>query len=324
VLRQSGVDLEIIVVDDCSPDGSMEVIRTFEDSRIRIFRHDRNRGLAAARNTGIEAAAGKYIAFLDSDDIAADGRLRVQSQFLETKPAVVMCGGAVECLDSEGNATGRRWHQELSHERLRALLLFANRFFVSTLMIRAEVAKQLLFRVDFAMAEDYEFNVRASDFGEVANLRSTLTHYRLNPNGLSATKKDLMDEYVLKIMQLQLARLGVATEAHELKTHFHLYALRVTPSVGELDKVEQWLQKLISANRESKIYDEAVMRSVCSAYWFEACTHASPNGFEVVQRYWRAELRDASGTSSGRMLKMLAKAALRRGAAARRGNFRAQ
>lgn len=77
VLSQSLKDIEIIVVDDCSPDKSMEIVRKYadNDSRIKIVEHDVNHGLMIARRTGYMAALGDFITFCDSDDTLAEGAL---------------------------------------------------------------------------------------------------------------------------------------------------------------------------------------------------------------------------------------------------------
>ncbi|MBT9369031.1 glycosyltransferase family 2 protein [Rhizobium sp. CSW-27] len=67
-LAQTGVSLEVVVVDDCSTDGTAELVRYFGDARVRLIEMDRNGGPGAARNAGIEAALGRWIAVLDSDD----------------------------------------------------------------------------------------------------------------------------------------------------------------------------------------------------------------------------------------------------------------
>ena len=70
VLRQSLSDIEIVCIDDNSPDESLSIVKDYaqKDSRIRILRHEENKGLGAARNTGIKNARGEYLFFLDSDD----------------------------------------------------------------------------------------------------------------------------------------------------------------------------------------------------------------------------------------------------------------
>src|SRR5215510_16423618 len=78
VLRQSRKDLEVIIVDDASTDNSLDQVCRSDDRRIKIIAHRVNRGAAAARNTGIRAARGNYIAFLDSDDLWAPNKLERQ------------------------------------------------------------------------------------------------------------------------------------------------------------------------------------------------------------------------------------------------------
>lgn len=86
VLNQSYQDFEIIIVDDASTDNTREMVGTFKDTRIRYLRHEKNRGEAAARNTGIGQATGKYIASQDSDDEWLPGKLEKQVMLLESSP----------------------------------------------------------------------------------------------------------------------------------------------------------------------------------------------------------------------------------------------
>lgn len=76
VLSQDGIDLEVIVVDDCSKDQTVAVISALNDPRIRIIRQPQNGGPSVARNTGFAAASGQWIAVLDGDDAFAPGRLQ--------------------------------------------------------------------------------------------------------------------------------------------------------------------------------------------------------------------------------------------------------
>src|SRR5688572_16958601 len=91
VVRQTFQDLEIIVVDDASNDDTAEVLAQFRDKRIKVIRHQTNRGGAAARNTGIRHSTFDYIAFLDDDDEWLPEKLAKQMAALLTSPPEVGC-----------------------------------------------------------------------------------------------------------------------------------------------------------------------------------------------------------------------------------------
>lgn len=82
VLAQTYQDWELIIVDDCSVDNTKSVIARYSDRRIRYFRQEENAGVAQARNIGIKLARGRYIAFLDSDDLWLMDKLRRQLSFM--------------------------------------------------------------------------------------------------------------------------------------------------------------------------------------------------------------------------------------------------
>jgi len=85
VINQSYVDWELLITDDCSQDYSVELIQKYTeiDHRIKLFSLNRNVGAAAARNNSLEKASGKYIAFLDSDDIWLNNKLECQLAFMK-------------------------------------------------------------------------------------------------------------------------------------------------------------------------------------------------------------------------------------------------
>lgn len=83
VVNQTFSDWELLIIDDCSPESMKDIAESFHDERIRYIRLLKNSGVAAARNTGIVQAKGRYIAFLDSDDLWLPEKLEKQIQFME-------------------------------------------------------------------------------------------------------------------------------------------------------------------------------------------------------------------------------------------------
>jgi len=89
VQAQTYRDFEIVVVDDGGTDGTFEVLSAWPE--LRLLRHARRRGVSAARNTGINAARGRWLAFLDSDDLWLPDKLARQISWLEGQPELLIC-----------------------------------------------------------------------------------------------------------------------------------------------------------------------------------------------------------------------------------------
>ena len=105
VLDQTHSNLELLVVDDGSPDDSADVVESMGDPRITVFRQD-NRGPCRARNSAIARAKGDYIGFIDHDDHWAPDKLEKQVAHLEANPTVGVSYGPSAFIDEDGNRMG--------------------------------------------------------------------------------------------------------------------------------------------------------------------------------------------------------------------------
>lgn len=107
VISQTYQDWEMIMVDDCSTDKSIKIAQRYaaEDSRIMVLQLEKNSGAAVARNTAIEAAAGRFIAFLDSDDKWLPHKLETQIQFMQDND-VAFSYAAYEKINEKGEVFG--------------------------------------------------------------------------------------------------------------------------------------------------------------------------------------------------------------------------
>ena len=114
IWNQSFKDIEIVIVNDCSPDKSMDIVRHYAeaDSRIKIIEHDVNHGLMMARRTGYMAAMGEFITFCDSDDTLADGALEsLYNKAIQTNADIV--SGVIEYIPTKGKRF--QWNNQLRY-----------------------------------------------------------------------------------------------------------------------------------------------------------------------------------------------------------------
>lgn len=121
VQKQTYENWEMIIVDDGSTDDSQEIVLQIaaQDARIRYYKNEKNMGVADTRNKAIALAQGRYIAFLDSDDLWKKDKLERQISYMESKQAA-FCYTACEVIDAEGNATGIQRHvpEQVSYKQL--------------------------------------------------------------------------------------------------------------------------------------------------------------------------------------------------------------
>lgn len=108
VLAQTYTNWEMIIVDDCSKDDTDAVVSRFSDPRIRYLKNEKNSGAAVSRNRALREAKGKWIAFLDSDDLWEPTKLEKQIRFMEEKNCHFSYTNYTE-IDDDGNSLGTVW-----------------------------------------------------------------------------------------------------------------------------------------------------------------------------------------------------------------------
>ncbi len=117
ILMQTWENWELLLIDDGSKDRTVEIARSFNDSRIRIFVDGRNRGLPARLNEAIDLASGKYFARMDNDDISFPERFSKQVEYLESHPEIDLLGTKALTFVAPGAATGifpfKQTHEEI-------------------------------------------------------------------------------------------------------------------------------------------------------------------------------------------------------------------
>lgn len=108
IINQSYMNWELIIADDCSTDNTVEIIKNYMDAdkRIKLFSLEKNSGAAVARNTAIKEARGKYLAFLDSDDLWDSEKLTVQINFMKKNNYSFTCTSYSK-VDEDGNTVGK-------------------------------------------------------------------------------------------------------------------------------------------------------------------------------------------------------------------------
>lgn len=211
VLAQDDIDLELIVVDDGSTDGTRDVLAGY-GKRLRLLRQA-NAGPAAARNRALALARGEYIAFLDADDLWLPGKLRAQLDYFARHPDIDVVYGhwirwnageppPASPPDTEGiDETASGW--------IYTGMLLDSMIHSITALVRRDVIDAIGgFDESLRTGEDYDFWLRVTRRYRVAKLKRTLALYRIHPASTTATERRENNEY--RVLERALQRFGHA------------------------------------------------------------------------------------------------------------------
>jgi len=212
ILNQTYSNFEFIIVDDCSIDSSVEIIKSyFYDQRIKYIGNSSNVGPTASRNKAIQIAQGEYIACQDADDISLPIRFEEQIGYFEKNKDIVLIGSSAYVIDEYGK---QLWIYHV-HKNVTSSIQKSNQFISGTVIFK----KNIIYNVGYLnelykYSGDYEYWLRVSKSYTVSNITVPLYKLRRNQSNNIGSKNKV--EQTLYFLLAKKNTNGNSTELIEV------------------------------------------------------------------------------------------------------------
>ena len=270
IMGQTFTDFQFLIINDGSTDNSVNIIKSYTDNRIRLVHNKGNLGLVMSLNIGLALAQGEFIARMDSDDICRPDRLMLQVAFMETNPQVGVCGSWVQFF-SEGK--DKVWKLPSKSEEIRCWQFHSVGVAHPSVMMRRQsfTDNGLWYDPTYRHIEDYELWGRAIRVMDFANIRKVLLDYRISPEQVCSLYGS-EQRAAMATLRLQRVRdLGIDPDQDEQQLHEMIMNNAIPQESEYLDRSEQWLMQLDSANRAAGTYKADLFSRRLLDIWFSIC-----------------------------------------------------
>jgi len=302
ILNQTFSDFEFLVINDGSTDKSVEIIESYNDSRIRLVHNEQNLGLIATLNKGLNLANGEYIARMDGDDISLVHRLEKQVEFLDCNPDIAICGTLIKTF---GNVNSSVFRYPQDSDLIKSTLLFKCALAHPAVMIRKSAIDGLYFNYSYKHAEDYELWTRASKFLKFYNIQDVHLLYRMHENQVSQGHSQDQLISTRKIMLNQLKEFGIEPTEEELDFHQQIGMGKVQPSKEFVNKTERWILRLKETNSKNEYMPEPAFSYVVAEQWFIVCIKAAKLGLWSCMKFFFSPLSRKNNLNCKSKIKLI-------------------
>lgn len=220
ILNQTFNDFEFIIVDDQSTDSSWEIIQEYsdKDKRIITIKNTDEKGCWSARNFGWNLANGKYLAIMDSDDIALPKRLQTQFDFMEQNPDIDICGSWIENFGDKIIIGA----YPQTHDEIRDNMFFGDSIAQPSVMLKKVAFDKFNLKYKNYIAEDYELWSRAINFLKFYNIQEPLLLYRSHAEQIGTQNKTEQDNCADFIRLRNLEYIGLNLSDKDKKIYLSI------------------------------------------------------------------------------------------------------
>lgn len=309
ILEQTYPHFELLVINDGSTDNSEAVCLTFNDARLVYIKNEKNLGIVATLNKGLQLAKGIYIARMDADDVSLPQRFAKQVQLFEKHSDALVVSS--DHYAWNGKRTLARVYNQTESDVLKSTLLFATCFCHPTVMMKNVFQQQRYCYSETAKhVEDYQLWMDLSFLGAFYNVSEPLLKYRSHTQQVSVLHHRTQIENSNTLRYQFLTQLGFKATPHEWEIHNSIGNNEFITSAKHLKAIENWLMQLAHQNTKLQHFTTQAFQNTLHKFWVDSCGYTSL-GFYAYQQYKASPLRNNIKVSQRQLFKLMAKCFIR-------------
>lgn len=271
ILNQTYIDFEFIMIIDCPTDDTLNIIKRYNDKRIRVIYNEYNSGIAYSRNRGLSVSRGKYVALMDDDDISSRDRLERQVDFLEENSDIDILGGRSQTINELGKIISTSTVALTNPLYINAMLLFRNVLINGTVMMRKDFIEKygLCYKDNCLGMEDFRFWIDCSKVGRITNLDEVLLLYRKSQYNETNRVRQIKNEERCRLFSF-LQKYSLESSGISLPVEQLMVINKVLAEVGgrcesmeEIVKFYEALKGVVNQAEKSNCYNKREIKIAC-------------------------------------------------------------
>ncbi len=258
VHAQTYTDFELIVVDDGSTDGTLDILNAAKDARTIVLTNPQRLGLTKSLNAGLARCRGEYVARMDADDVSHAQRLEKQVGFLDENPECLAVGTWCNWIDAEGKTNGV-WGPPTDQEEIHRKLLINNSLAHGSAMVRRSALERVGgYNEQYPYAQDYDLWLRLSEIGQVRNLQECLYNLRTWEGASSTARSEEQKRCARRALEEARRRRGLPAGFADLAAVNRVLELSSSRSIlTEINGVEQAVREELTGYLASAAEDDS-------------------------------------------------------------------